>query len=263
MKVIGFVTLAQAGGHVREELDSRFRGNDVIFEGGPILRGRRKQPAVILRAPFFGARRISAVTSACYRVPHLSLGTALRQNSRELPSLLGRGCPVPALSPAGTGRVRGRFPGEGVGPGNISGCLLELKCELGVYNCRMRACDVLKTLPALEGPNSSTLSGSAESLVAPSVGGGHKKRALAHGYSIRTPSGFGRSQRWIAPALPCLEEKAFRTKTCCASLVSVAMFLGPTQRNENCACCHPRVSRGPSLLTWAWIPAFAGMTVIE
>jgi hypothetical protein len=53
----------------------------------------------------------------------------------------------------------------------------------------MRAGDVSKTLPAL-GPNSSTLSGSAESLVARSVGGGHKKRALAHGYSIRTPSGF-------------------------------------------------------------------------
>ena len=43
---------------------------------------------------------------------------------------------------------------------------------------------------ALEGPNGSTLSGSAESLLAPSVGGGHKKRALAHGYSMSTPSGF-------------------------------------------------------------------------
>jgi hypothetical protein len=47
-----------------------------------------------------------------------------------------------------------------------------------------------KTLSALEGLNGSTPSGSVRLMGAKlSVGGGHQNRALAHGYSISTPSG--------------------------------------------------------------------------
>ena len=47
-----------------------------------------------------------------------------------------------------------------------------------------------QTIPALEGPNCSTPPGSVRLLATRSVGGGHKKRALAHGYSMPHPFGF-------------------------------------------------------------------------
>ena len=50
-------------------------------------------------------------------------------------------------------------------------------------------CGASKTLSALEGPNCSTPFGVGSAMGMLSVGGGHKKRALAHGYSISTPSG--------------------------------------------------------------------------
>jgi hypothetical protein len=49
-----------------------------------------------------------------------------------------------------------------------------------------------KNLPAPEGPNDSTPPESASFMGAPSVGGGHENRALAHGYSILTPP-------WLRP----------------------------------------------------------------
>ena len=66
-----------------------------------------------------------------------------------------------------------------------------------------------KNLSALEGPNGSTPAGSAGSMGERSVGGGHKKRALAHGYPILpnlnpfgvpTPTGTKGKQEHEVPA---------------------------------------------------------------
>jgi hypothetical protein len=51
------------------------------------------------------------------------------------------------------------------------------------------------------GASGSTLSGSANLAGTQSVGGGHKPRALAHGYSSPTPSGFRRT-----PGFSCYSE---------------------------------------------------------